>query len=99
MDDNKKHETIVFSLDNYENKDELFNTIAKQLQLLLDAGYLAVVRYDEPGLGIIVIEFEHNEYLEFWGVNKPMWVTPEEEDEIVLRRENNCNCEVKLDND
>lgn len=97
MDDNKKY--IVFSLDNYENKDELFDVLAKQLRLLLDAGYLAVVRYDEPGLGIIVIEFEHDEYLEYWGCTKPMWVTPEEEEQIICSRENNCKCEVIPDND
>lgn len=69
---------IVFSRGKDETKEELFQRVGEQLKLLLEAGYLAVVRYDEPGLGIVVIEFEHNEYLEPWGGNVPMWVTSEE---------------------
>lgn len=69
---------IVFAKKDRETKEELFKKVGAQLQLLLDAGYYAVVRYDEPGLGIVVIEFEHNDFLEPWGSNIPMWVTSEE---------------------
>ena len=46
----KRHETIVFSKKDRESKTELFERVGEQLRLLLDAGYIAVVRYDEPGL-------------------------------------------------
>ncbi len=90
---------IVFCKKNEETKEELFQRVSKQLELLLEAGYIAVVRYDEPGLGIIVIEFEHDERLEYWGCSQPMWVTPEEADKIICMREDNCNCKVILNDE
>lgn len=80
---------IVFSREKNETKEELFQRVGEQLKLLLEAGYLAVVRYDEPGLGIVVINFEHNDILENWGCIQPMWVTPEEAEKIVDMREKN----------
>lgn len=84
-----KYQRIVFSKEEEETKEDFFNKIGEQLKLLLDAGYIAVVRYDEPGLEIVVIEYEHDDNLVYWGCNRPMWVTPEEMEEIILTRENN----------
>lgn len=90
---------IVFLRKDDETKEELFQRVGEQLKLLLEAGYLAVVRYDEPGLGIVVIDFEHNDILDDWGCVQPMWVTPEEADKIVCMREGNCNREVIFDDE
>ena len=78
---------IVFSRGKDETKEELFQRVGEQLKLLLEAGYIAVVRYDEPGLGIIAISFEHDDTFESWGCVQPMWVTPEEAEEILDMRE------------
>jgi hypothetical protein len=78
---------IVFSRGKDETKEELFQRVGEQLKLLLEAGYLAVVRYDEPGLGIVAIDFEHDDTFESWGCVQPMWVTPEEAEEILDMRE------------
>lgn len=79
---------IVFSIKDFDDsKEELFKAVSKQLELLLTAGYIAVVRYDEPGVGIVSIEYEHNEYLEYWGGYSPIWITQEEEDQIITMRE------------
>ncbi len=80
---------IVFSRGKDETKEELFQRVGEQLKLLLEAGYIAVVRYDEPGLGIIAISFEHDDTIESWGCVQPMWVTPEEAEKIVDMRERN----------
>ena len=79
-------EKITFAKKDKETKEELFQRVGTFLNMLLEEGYIAVVRYDEPGLGIVVIEFEHDEGLEYWGCNNPMWITSEEADEIWARR-------------
>ena len=85
---NGLYEQIVFCKETYnDNADELFNVVAKQLRLLLDAGYIAVVRYDEPSFGIVVIEYEHDEHEEAWGCANPIWCTAEEEDIVLNSRE------------
>lgn len=86
---NLKYQKIVFSKEEEETKEDFFDKIGEQLKLLLDAGYIAVVRYDEPGLGIVVIEYEHDDNLVHWGCSQPMWVTSEEMEEIILMRVNN----------
>ena len=81
-------ERIIFCQDNYDNdRNKLFEAVSTQLRLLLDAGYVAVVRYDEPGLGIVVIEFQHDEHAEPWGVWSPVWISPEEEEKIWIERD------------
>lgn len=81
-----KYQKIEFAKKEKETKEDFFNKIGEQLKLLLDADYIAVVRYDEPGLGIVIIEYEHDDNLVHWGCNRPMWVTPEEMEEIILTR-------------
>jgi len=78
----KRHETIVFSKKERESKAELFERVGEQLKLLLEAGYIAVVRYDEPGIGVIVIEYQHDENLDYWGCAAPIWLTPEERESV-----------------
>lgn len=77
---------IVLKTKEEETNEEFFKRVGNQLQILLEEGYYAVVRYDEPGLGIVVIEFEHDEYLDYWGCNRPMWVTEEEAEKILRER-------------
>ena len=85
---NGLYEQIVFCKENYnDNVDELFNVVSKQLRLLLDAGYIAVVRYDEPSFGIVVIEYEHDEHEDAFGCANPVWITAEEEEMILNSRE------------
>lgn len=95
MGDEKRYQEIVFSVQDFDGgKEEMFNTVAQQLKILLDAGYLAVVRYDEPGLGIIIIDFEHDEHFDAWGIANPVWIT--EDEEIYLANRNEVCCEESL---
>lgn len=78
-DKEKRCERIVFCADkDDEDRSRLFSKVSKLLQILLDSDYVAVVRYDEPEMGIIVIEFEHDENADAWGVCNPEWVTEDE---------------------
>ncbi len=86
MDRKPKYSQIVFDKERFTNEVEMFAEIGKQLQILLHQGYTAVVRYDEPSLGIAIIEFEHDEHFEPWGCSTPMWVTTEEAEEVLDRR-------------
>lgn len=83
----RSYETVVFQQKENETKEKFFQRVGEQLRLLLEEGYLAVVRYDEPGLGIVVIEFEHNDLLEYYGCSQPVWITPKEEEELAHIRE------------
>lgn len=80
------YEQIVIKQKDDETREDLFKKVAAQLQILLEEKYIAVVRYDEPGLGIIVIEFEHDNNLDDWGNALPMWVTHEEAENIAFTR-------------
>ena len=86
MDRKPKYSQIVFDEDRFTNESEMFAEIAVQLSILLKQGYIAVVRYDEPSLGIAMVEFEHDEHFEPWGCSTPMWVTAEEAEEVLNRR-------------
>lgn len=73
----KRFEQIVFTAEEFGGKEGLYNAVAQQLRLLMDSGYIAVVRLDE--VDIVVIEFEHNERLNPWGGATPVWLMEDEE--------------------
>lgn len=79
QNDEKRFQRIVLCVDDYDgDKDKLFNAVGKQLQILLDSHYITVVHYDEPSLGVIIIDFEHDETFDPWGCANPVWITEEE---------------------
>ena len=86
MDREPKYSQVIFNKERFANEVEMFTEIGKQLQILLKQGYTVVIRYDEPGLGIAIIEFAHDERLEYWGGSTTMWVTAEEAEEILEKR-------------
>lgn len=83
MQDEKRYQEIVFAIEAYswnctkeEAREAMWKDIAKQLQLLIKNDYIAVVYDDDTD--IIVIQYEHNEKHEGWGVSNPYWLTEEE---------------------
>lgn len=75
----KRFDAIEFSTSNYNgDNDKMFEAINAVIRVLLDGQYIVVVRYDEPGLGVVIVEFGHDDRLDYWGVPNPMWLTPEE---------------------
>ena len=76
---------IVFSKDKYgNNREKMFEAIAKQLALLMENDYVCKV-YDDD-VDVIVIEFEHDEKRDAWGCDELCWLSPEEAEFIVDRR-------------
>ena len=74
--------SIAICRDDYDSTEEFKNNIRDAIMLLLDASYETTVRYDEKGLGIVVIEFDHDRSLAF-GNSLPYWLSPEEVGSVV----------------
>jgi hypothetical protein len=77
--------SIAIVRDNYATREEWENAIKTMVVALLDNRQIMTVSYDEPGLGIVAIEFnpDHQE----WGCKYPYWLSPEEEESIVWDEE------------
>ena len=78
---NKVNE-LVICRKQYDSAEEWENAIKKAILLLLDAGYIMTVRYDEPGLGIVCIEYDSAD--EKLGGPQPCWLRPEEYERIAF---------------
>lgn len=80
--------SIAICKEDYDNTEEFKNTIRDAIMLLLDANYETTVRYDEKGLGIVVIEFDHDRNLAY-GNSLPYWLSPKEFESVVWDDETN----------
>lgn len=72
---------ITLCRDNYKSQEEFEQAVKTTVMLLLDADYIMTVRYDEPGLGIICIEYNHAD--ESFGCHYPHWLSVEEYESVV----------------
>ena len=72
---------IIICKDKYPTIDDFENAIKKVIMVLLNNGYIMTVRYDEPGLGIVSIEYEHND--KSLGSDYPYWLSPTEAESII----------------
>lgn len=79
---------IAICKEDYGSTEEFKNTIRDAIMLLLDANYETAVRYDEKGLGIVVIEFDNDRNLAY-GNSLPYWLSPEEYESVVWDDERN----------
>lgn len=80
----KNVNSIAICRDNFSTKEEWKNAIRDMVIALLDNNQIMTVRYDEPGLGIVVIEFNPND--QSFGCHYPYWLSPEEEESVVYDR-------------
>lgn len=71
-----KVNTITICKNKYKTHEDFENAIKKAVMVLLDNRYIMIVRYDEPGLGIICIDFDHDDLQ--MGTPYPYWLYPEE---------------------
>jgi hypothetical protein len=68
--------SIAICRDNFNTREEWENAIKTMVVALLDNNQIMRVRYDEPGLGIVVIEFNPDD--QDMGCHYPLWLSPEE---------------------
>lgn len=70
---------IIICKDSYKSVKEFKNAIKKAIMVLLDNDYIITVRYDEKGLGIVVIEYDYAD--RNMGGRYPYWLTFDEREE------------------
>lgn len=73
--------SIVICRDKYNSQEEFENAIKDAVMVLLNNDYIMTVKYDEKGLGIVVIDYNYAE-LKF-GDAYPYWLMPNELESIV----------------
>lgn len=78
-----EYSTLVLTKEDFGS--ELWNAVAEQVKLLLQAGYDIKIRDDEPSFNIVVIEYNHATYKGF-GNDRLEWVTEEELENIWAMR-------------
>ena len=76
-----KANTITICKKDYKTHEDFENAIKKAVMVLLDNRYIMTVRYDEPGLGIVCIDFDHDD--PSVGTPYPYWLYPEEWESVV----------------
>ena len=81
---NKVNE-LVLSREDYESQEEFENEIKKAVMLLLNANQIMTVRYDEKGLGIVVIEYKYAD--QSYGDYYPYWLLPEEIESVIYNED------------
>lgn len=77
---------IVICKKEYETTEDWENAIKKAVMVLLDNNYIMTVRYDEKGLGIVVIEY--NSANRKFGNDYPIWLSPTELESVIWDGEN-----------
>lgn len=76
---------LVLCREDYESQEEFENEIKKAVMLLLNANQIMTVRYDEKGLGIIVIEYKYAD--QSYGDYYPYWLSPEEIESVIYNED------------
>lgn len=76
---------ITVCKDNYKSQEEFENAIKDAIMVLLNNGYIMVVKYDEPGLGIVTIDYnpDNQEY----GCLYPHWLSLDEFESIAFNEQ------------
>lgn len=77
--------TIIICKEDYYTHEEFENAIKKAVTCLLDNNYVMTIQYDEKGLGIVRIDYNHAD--RELGEDYPIWLSIEEEESVVLEGE------------
>ena len=72
---------FVICKDNYESELDFNDALSNMIMTLLNNDYIATIRYDEKGLGIIIIEF--NDADPALGGAYPYWLMAEEAETLL----------------
>lgn len=78
---------IVVDSKKYKSEEELWKAIASVCKVLLENGNQLLLTYE--GIGIYRISYDHDPLNGEWGVNRFMYVTADESEIILDRREEN----------
>lgn len=67
---------MVICKDDYHSAEEFEDAIKKAVMVLLNNNYVMTIRYDDKGLGIVVINYESSN--QEYGCPYPYWLMPDE---------------------
>ena len=67
---------ITICKDRYKTQDDFENAIKRAVMLLLENDYIMTIKYDEPALGIVCIDYNYAD--RSFGTDYPVWLSPEE---------------------
>lgn len=88
---------LVVCKEDYDKNEEKFRkALSDALMVILNNGYECTVRYDEPGFGIVVFEYDYDRAKGF-GNPLPYWLSDDEADSVTWDDE--CNSAPKTDDD
>lgn len=76
----EKVNTLTICKDNYEDEFNFECAIGDAVMFLLKNDYIMTVRYDEKGLGIVCIDYEHCD--KKYGCPYPYWLYPQHAEAI-----------------
>ena len=76
----RKANEIVICRDEYDNQHDFEEMVKNAVMLLLNNDYIATIKYDEKGLGIVAIEYDYDDAS--YGSYYPYWLLPEEFEQI-----------------
>ena len=64
--------------------DELWHKVGEQLDLLTREGNICVVYNDDVSVGVVIIQYEHDDQHsgDGWGCANPYWLTPDDLDTL-----------------
>lgn len=92
-----KVNTIVFCKDDYKTEQEWKDAVRDATFILLNARYQMVIKYDEPGLGIIRIDFESAD--ESLGAPWPYWLTTDLAEHLMYEYSKDSEESTEIDDD
>ena len=67
---------ITICRDKYKTQDDFENAIKRAVMLLLENDYIMTIKYDEPALGIVCIDYNYADHS--FGADYPVWLSPTE---------------------
>ena len=81
----KNVNSIVICRGNFKSQEEFENAIKDAVIVLLNNEYIMTVRYDEKGLGIVVIDYDYDDQ----GLCDayPYWLKTEEYESVIWNNE------------
>lgn len=83
---------LTICRDNYDSKEAFENAIRDQVLFLINEDYIMTIKYDDKGMGIVVINYEYAD--ESFGCPVPRWLTPDDEELLVNMKEDYKNAQV-----
>lgn len=76
---------LTICKDNFCSTEEFEECIKDTILVLLKNRYIAVIDYEEPGLGIVSIDYSYSD--RSYGDTYPYFLTPEEVDRLISGEE------------